>query len=323
MQDDRRHSEPIWEPAGLQRSRGIMRQPQQPQQLSQPFPQSNSKLSDYTLPAPAHTKAEADARLYGQAEFEKSPTTYNPVPEYSAYTVPAGLPAYGDMSPTKSSLKPALKRTETEQEARQTTRDAVGLVHTHTAILKHAGDKSSQPMDKHRGAGVLSNILQLYGTSSAPRRSNSNDSQWAGDDGGAMSRAASVSSYLAPARQGLRRFDSSASVATTTFDGELDEKVHHKKDDDDRMAPIGTKTRRYSVGAVEGESSSVRPKPSVKDMMRRRRSFALDEDMLYSDLTGKPRQTNVKSQNQQRRLSITRNVAGVFTYSDGSTVCLS
>ncbi|CAD6577107.1 MAG: hypothetical protein CYPHOPRED_000161, partial [Cyphobasidiales sp. Tagirdzhanova-0007] len=47
-------------------------------------------------------------------------------------------------------------------------------------------------------------------------------------------------------------------------------------------------------------------------MIRRRRSFALDEDALYSDLIGKPRASLVKSRVQQKRLSITRNVADII-----------
>ena len=165
---------------------------------------------------------------------------YQPAPEYSAYVGPT--PPYATNNRPVQPLKPALRRTQTEEEARRTTRDAVDIVHAHTqGLRKRRGEKDSEEPEKVQGTGVLSNLLQLYGTSTAPRRSDSNDSQWAADNQ-AMSRATSASSYLAPTRGKSERTDSAASNATTLYEEDLDPydpRIREKKTFVEKLAPVG------------------------------------------------------------------------------------
>ena len=313
-------------PAGLTRARAATQSRGGRHSVDTWYPAHNSAQDVYTtIPPRVHQAISSPARqqdssalpsmlLHQQANgvMVAEADTYKPSPEYLAYTYPA--PPYIENMQNKPAqpLKPALRRTQTQEEARRVTRDAVDIVHAHTqGLRKRRGENDKADSDQLLGAGVLSNLLQLYGTSSVPQRSNSNDSQY---DNQAMSRATSVSSYLAPTRGKLERMDSNASMATTLYEEDLDPHDprlrEQKSTNGGKLAPVGTRTRKYSVSAEDGDGASIRSKRSFKDMMRRRKSFAMDEDALYSDLIGKPRSAPVKSKVQQRRLSITRNVAG-------------
>lgn len=247
-----------------------------------------------------------------------------PAADYAQYAMYA-LPPAGSLPPCQSpvqqqrqpALKPALRRTQTEEEARRTTRNAVDIVHSHTQGLRQRrpGQEDDMAMEKSRNAGVLSNLLQLYGTSSVPRRSNSADSKWEGESN-VMSRATSAESHRPVAsRRGMQRMESSASMATTLYEEDLDQydpRIREKSTYDDekaRSAPPGSRMRRYSYSGGD-DAASIRSKRSFKDLIRRRRSFALDEDAVYSDLTGKRGSVPVNSQTRKRRLSITKHVAG-------------
>ena len=243
--------------------------------------------------------------------------------EYAMYAFPpqGPLPPYQPpvQQQRQPALKPALRRTQTEEEARRTTRNAVDIVHSHTQGLRQrrpgGGEDDELAMEKSRNAGVLSNLLQLYGTSTVPRRSNSSESKWDGESN-VMSRAASAESHVqAPGRRGMQRMESNASMATTLYEEDLDPhdpRIREKGPfDNEKAAPPGSRTRRYSYSGGD-DAASIRSKRSFKDLIRRRRSFALDEDAVYGDLTGKKGNIPVNSQTRKRRLSITKHVAGEF-----------
>ena len=265
-----------------------------------------------------------------QPQFQQGPIMYPAAPgaqgnmplqqQYAMYAFPpqGPLPPYQPpvQQQRQPALKPALRRTQTEEEARRTTRNAVDIVHSHTQGLRQRrpGQDDELATEKARNAGVLSNLLQLYGTSTVPRRSNSADSKW-DCESTAISRSGSADSHAPQAgRRGMQRMESAASVATTLYEEDYDQydpRVRDKAPTDDekaRPAPPGSRVRRYSYSGGD-DAASIRSKRSFKDLIRRRRSFALDEDAVYSDLTGKQGTVPVNSQTRKRRLSITKHVA--------------
>ena len=242
-------------------------------------------------------------------------------PEYGHW---APSPAAGQLPPYQSSphrpsqsqpgLKPALRRTQTEEEARRATRDAVDIVHAHTQGLRQRKggadeDGGRSAAEKSRNAGVLSNLLQLYGTSTVPRRSNST-----GAESEALSRSTSVESKVQPR---MNRMDSNVSMATTLYEEDLDPHDPRLRQnaggDSEKQRPNlpGARDGRFSYNQG-GDASSIRSKRSFKDLIRRRRSFALDEDAVYADMVGKPNMVPVNSKTRKRRLSITKHVADIL-----------
>lgn len=255
--------------------------------------------------------------IYGAMDdFSLAPS---PTPAYSLYAppVPQTLPPY--QTKPAQPLKPALRRTQTEEEARKATRDAVDIVQHHTQGLRRrnvpgVGDGptlESMP----RNAGVLSNLLQLYGAPSGPKRTASTDSRWDGEST-AMSRATSVDSHFA-AREKFGRTDSTASSATTLYEEDLDPddprvRKQGTGDKESQKPPLpGSRERTYSY--ADTDAASVVSKKSFKGILRRTKSFLIDEDVVYSDLMGKPPTKAVpSSKDKKRRLSITKHVADIL-----------
>lgn len=281
-------------------------------------------LSDpYTVLPPARISKSQTNRganynpQYGRGSmdlYERAQAS--PTPAYSFYEPPTALPAPPYHTQPVMSLKPALKRTQTEEETRRTTRDAVDIVHHHTQGLRRRNVPGTQTLESMpRNAGVLSNLLQLYGDNApaGPRRTSSSDSKWDGE-GTQMSRATSVDSHFAATRAKFGRTDSAASFATTLCEGDLDP-------DDPRAVRMAAAEKAKDTPGLPmsrndefgfNDANSISSKKSLKNMLRRTKSFMVDEDAVYGDLMGRKASAPQVGDDKKRRLSITRHVADIL-----------
>lgn len=207
-------------------------------------------------------------------------------------------------------LKPALRRSSTEEHLRHlAARQAINLVESHTRDFepRRRGQYSSArsedeelglPRGEHeRAAGVLSNLLKLYGNhqqAAGLRRSAScqTSSSWDGEKS---------EDERGRHPDQLRRTQSDASVATTFYDDEMvdpfDPRMKTKtKSAAEPTAPELSKRRSYSDdGAVEEKIKSRKPS-------RR-------ESKVYNAMRGKKGAKEGKS-SKDRELRITAQVAG-------------
>lgn len=247
-------------------------------------------------------------------------TIPSPTPAYSVYAPPNPQPLPPYQTKVAIPLKPALRRTQTEEEARKATRDAVDIVQHHTQGMRRrnipgAGDGPTME-SMPRNAGVLSNLLQLYGAGApaGPKRTQSTGSAWE-DELTAMSRATSVDSHFMP-REKFGRTDSVASFATTLYEEDLDPddpraRKRDNSDNEKQRPPLpDARARQYSY--AETDAASVVSRKSFKGFLRRTKSFLIDEDVVYSDLVGKAPKALPSSKDKKRRLSITKHVADIL-----------
>lgn len=312
---ERRSSAPI---AGMSGS---------PRNLHYPSPQRASvdnSSNRFGSPKDPYTSVPPRTATVGKSGLGMNSSTDDfgiapsPTPAYSLYAPPNAQPLPPYQTKVAMPLKPALRRTQTEEEARKATRDAVDIVQHHTQGLRRrnvpgAGDGptlESMP----RNAGVLSNLLQLYGAPAGPKRTQSTESKWDGEST-AMSRAASADSHFA-SREKFGRTDSVASFATTLYEEDLDPddpraRKQEAQDKESQKPQVpGMRARQYSY--ADTDAASVVSKKSFKGILRRTKSFLIDEDAVYSDLVGKPPKALPSSKDKKRRLSITKHVADIL-----------
>ena len=211
-------------------------------------------------------------------------------------------------------VKPTLRRSSTEEHLRHlAARQAINLVETHTRDFepRRRGEYSSArsedeelelglPRGEHeRAAGILSNLLKLYGNqqqaagykrSTSCQTSSSAEGEKSEDDRGRH-----------PSQ--VRRTQSDASIATTFYDDELvdpfDPRIKKGTSSMETEAPEMDKRRSYSDdGAVE---EKIKPRKSRKPSKK--------ESKVYNAMNGKKGESGGKELGD-RELKITAQVAG-------------
>lgn len=240
--------------------------------------------------------------------METGSPRYNPAPEYALHPSKGDITVPIQMSNKATPLKPALRRTQTEQETLDVTRDAVNMVHHITSGMRKRGAKGEpDEMDTARATGVLSSLLQLYGSSTSMRKSDSAQSK-AGEPDYGWDEKKDAPGYGKPP---LDRFNSATSCATSFCEDDLDDhdpRLRKKHDDDNEsLAPVGSRTRRYSMGA-DDDAGSVRSATSLRKVFKRTKSFVRDESAVYSDLTGKRQGSELPAPKDS--VAAAKNIAG-------------
>lgn len=190
----------------------------------------------------------------------------------------------------------------------QATRDAVQAVHQITQGLRRRGQGQGQrddDLDTARATGVLSNLLQLYGSSTENASGKNKDSEWEDEK----------ADYGA-GRPRLMRADTAQSAATSMCEDDLDDhdprmRAKYIDDDDEKLAPIGTKSRRYSVSATDADAICVRSVSSFRSPFKRSQSFVKDQNAIFSDLTGKSGGDRTGAGNKAR-LATAKNIAEIL-----------
>jgi hypothetical protein len=273
----------------------------------------------YPPPKQRHLRRSSDSTLC-DSDWEDPKFSNQIVASPLSMTQPVPDPATWPIGPNGSPLKPALRRSTTEDHIQQdAARRAVDLVNNMRASQHRDSDGPRQ-----RKTGVLSNLLQLYGPDA--QNMNRHDSRSSlGVESVPQSRSSSVDPNVAARNQagwwnpgeGMERVASDVSCATTINPWELDEndprlKELHERErekEDKEQQPPAYKSNRWSV-SEESLASSAFPIPKKKKPKkgwgRRKSSVAA----VVATMEGKPPEK--KSEAANEKVKITSEVAGAL-----------
>lgn len=262
---------------------------------------------------PTFQRKDSNETLYEEPSFP-------PAPKWGASNrdaPPSTIGANGQP------IKPTLRRSSTEEHLRTlAARQAINVVQSHTREFDRWDRPSRRDQDEEngypqrsdpgRGAGVLSNLLKLYGNNQQGlRRSNSvgTASSWGG-----TSRASSMDEKTyADSRPPIRRSQSETSVATS-FNEPLDPDDPRATAADRPQAAAGaTRMNRHNSYSSEGHPEAELRSRKKKDAKRASKTEKelKEEDAVRDAMQGKPGKKG-KSKKHRKTLEITAHVADIL-----------